>query len=180
MRKFKGWSKHKVYAPDKPIKRGLKHYVGVDSIGYCFFVEMYRNVKPKSNEKTRELLNNIMDVLSTNNDDYIIYYDNYYGSVDAANDALLKGFKFTFGCHTNQPTALFQSYLHKNLQPQNGINQVAYLLRDDYCMGAIAWKDRKIINFLSNIYLNSVVTVKEKKDQKLVNRVMPKVRDDYN
>jgi hypothetical protein len=35
MRRFKGKSKHKVYAPDKPIKRGLKLYLAVDDSGFC-------------------------------------------------------------------------------------------------------------------------------------------------
>src|SRR5690606_15332529 len=50
MRKFKGRSKHKVFQPNKPVKRGLKYYMAVDESNYCLYFTLYKNNKDKELE----------------------------------------------------------------------------------------------------------------------------------
>jgi hypothetical protein len=59
MRRFKGRSKHKVYAPDKPIKRGLKLYLAVDDTGFCIWYKPYRSLPTNEKEDNVTLSWNI-------------------------------------------------------------------------------------------------------------------------
>lgn len=177
MRKFKGRSKHKVYQPKKPIRRGLKYYVAVDDRNYCIFFTMYKSGSTIP-QKTRVLYNKIMDILPMTG--YLLYCDNYYGSLETAHDALNKGFGFTFACRSNRPSDIFEHFLHHHFKQHKGISNIAFLIKEDNTMGVISWKDRNIVNFVSNIYLNTVVEVSERQNGVKRKRKVPEVRHDYN
>jgi len=57
------------------------------------------------------------------------------------------GFKFILCCRSDRPSALFTNVLHKNLKK----DEWNYLLIDSKIF-ALSYSDRKICNFLSNIY----------------------------
>ena len=81
---------------------------------------MYRNTKNIDNQKpshvTQTLINKIVDKLPIKDmGPYRIYMDNWYGSLELAEDLQTKGVYFTIGCRANRPSFLFAEGLHKEL-----------------------------------------------------------------
>ena len=61
---------------------------------------------------------------------YIIYGDNYYGSMDIAEWLQQNGFKFTFMCRLTRPSYLFKDLLAKILN-MGEIKQVAVAVNNE-------------------------------------------------
>ena len=110
VRLFKGWSKNKVYSPDKPTKRGLKYYTSADSAHFIYWFHFHRSREFQGEtEVTRNLCGEGFSKLPSGLGPYKCYVDNYYGGEQLANDLLKMGHYFTLGCRKNRPTYLFQN-----------------------------------------------------------------------
>lgn len=80
MIKFKGRCNIKNYMPHKPIKVGLKVFVGADSDSYVFGVKFYDGIKSTNLETIRALCCNIK------HKNHILYTDNFYTSLSVAQE----------------------------------------------------------------------------------------------
>jgi hypothetical protein len=126
MRKFKGRWSGKVYISNKPTKWGLKYYMMVDELDYCVWFKLYRGANkedPTIKQKTRHLVNEALDTLPTDMGAFAVYCDNYYGSLDLAEDTDKRGFGFTFACKANRPSWLFQEGTHKIATKHGGVEK---------------------------------------------------------
>jgi len=71
--------------------------------------------------------------------------------------------------------------LHQILGEHDGLNSFACWVNNDDKIASISWKDKKLVNVLSNIYVNQVTTSMEKQHRERVksNQLKPKVLVDY-
>lgn len=173
---FKGHWGNKVYSPDKPTRFGLKYYLLVDCAQYLIQFKLYRKTTKTS---MRDLINNFVDKLPKDNGQYYIYADNYYGGLDVAADLATKGLKFTFTCRANRPSDLFKNFLHKNMKKDDDLGNVAFAISDDEKLAACSWKDKSLVNFISNIHYNETVKMMRKKNNKWSLITAPRVAQDY-
>lgn len=173
---FKGHWHNKVYSPDKPIRFGLKYYLLVDAAQYLLQFKLYRKETKTSME---ELIYKFVDVLPTDNGQYAVYGDNYYGGLDLAKGLDKRGFKFTFTCRSNRPADLFKDFLHQKMESDELLGEVAFAVSSDGRIGACSWQDKSLVNFLSNIHYNDTVEVERRKKGKKIKTVIPRVAQDY-
>ena len=181
MRKFKGRSKHKVYAPDKPTKRGLKYYLAVDSRGFCIWYKPYRTLPASEKEEkvTFKILKDVMDILPSNSGTYYLYADNYYGSLEIAEEAVRRQLRFTIGCRSNRPSDLFANGLDTDLQPYGDLQNFNFWVKEDHSMVAMSWRDKNLTRFLSNIASTEIIDTKQKSKGELQAKLIPKIVNDY-
>ncbi len=93
--------KRKVYIKNKPIKWRLKYYLIVDSLYYYSWFKLYKEADKKDptvKQKTRHLCNEALDTLPNEMECYVVYVDNYYGSLELAENTTNRRFDFTFNC----------------------------------------------------------------------------------
>jgi len=103
MRKFKGRWESKCYAPDKPVKWGLKYYSMVDaSTDYLFWFKLY-----KQSETTLKLCSEAISTIPNDLGAYNIFADNYYGSLPLAKKIMSHGFDLTLGLRKNRKESSF-------------------------------------------------------------------------
>jgi hypothetical protein len=181
MRKFKGRSIHKVYAPDKPCKRGLKYYLAVDGLGFCVWFKPYRALPSgeKEDKITFKIIKGVMDILPEHEGTYYLYADNYYGSLEIAEEAASRNFRFTFGCRANRPSNLFANGLDLDLNKFGELEDFNIWVKGDQSMVAMTWKDKNLVRFLSNMASTEIVDTKQKFKGKLEQKFIPKIACDY-
>ena len=182
MRLFKGNFKSKVYDKSKPVKRGLKYYMGVDGHHYCFWFKLYRKEEEKEKGKiTFNLCKEMVECLPKDMGSYIIYGDNYYGSMDIAEWLQQNGFKFTFMCRLTRPSYLFKDLLAKNLKNMGEIKQMAVAVNDEKNIAALGWKDKNYVWLLSNQYGSEIGSAmrRQHKETEKSNQFVPVKSQDY-
>ena len=87
---------------------------------------------------------------------YRIYVDNWYGSLELGEDLQKKGVYFTRGCRSNRPSFLFADGLHQELDNHYELKEFACWIHRDNNIGSISWKDKSLVNFISNQHYNNV------------------------
>lgn len=91
------------------------------------------------------IVRDFVDLLPTGN--YVIFCDSWFGSLALANELLRRNRYFLLMCKSNRPTWLFQDLLHVRLA--KGATKTA--IRNDKKMLALCFKDRKVVNIITNV-----------------------------
>ncbi|KAF0690958.1 Uncharacterized protein FWK35_00038029, partial [Aphis craccivora] len=177
MIKFKGRSTLKQYMPNKPIKRGYKVWSLVDQKGYLWNFDMY--VGKVGDAVQIDLGGSVVKNLSLpiQNKNHCLYMDNFFTSVPLLN--YLKTKKI----HACGTIKALRKYSPK-MKPDSTlkIGDYDWEMSDQNDVSIIKWKDKRIVNLLSNFHDPKNVThVKRKAKDGTVSMIpCPIVLQDYN
>lgn len=177
MIKFKGRSTLKQYMPKKPIKRGYKVWSLADQKGYLYDFNIYTGKIGDTVQKDLggSVVKNL--TLPIQNKNHCLYMDNYFTSVP------LLSYLKTKGIHACGTINSSRKYLPK-LKPDSAlkIGDYDWKISDQNDMSIIKWKDKRIVNLLSNFHDPQYVTqVKRKAKDGTVSMIpCPIVLQDYN
>ena len=140
---WKGRTKWKQYAPEKPTKFGFKVFVLCDSVeNYIYNIDIYTGKKdlPTKNLGART----VMDLLSgLENRGHILYMDNFYSSVDLFRDLETKMFGCTGTIRKNRKGLPLDMKTTKLTRGEAIYFQSGNLL-------GLKWKDKKDVYMLTN------------------------------
>lgn len=185
MRRFKGKWKGKVYIKNKPTKWGIKYYMVVDELDFCIWFSLYKGAAhedPAITQKTRHLVNKALDTLPKDMGAYAIYVDNYYGSLDLAQDTIVRGFDFTFNCKSNRPAWLFTNGVHTTMSQESpSAPKMSCWIHKEHGYAAVSYSDKRMVNFITTIATTETTTVQQRqnKQENKTDRCIPKVAQDY-
>lgn len=177
MIKFKGRSTIKQYMPKKPIKRGYKVWSLVDKKGYLWNFDMY--VGKVGDTVQKDLGGSVVKNLSLpiQNKNHCLYMDNYFTSVPLLNYLKIKGIH---ACGTVNSS---RKHLPK-MKPDSAlkIGDYDWEISDKNCVSIVKWKDKRIVNLLSNFHdPKNVTQVKRRAKDGTQSMVpCPLVLHDYN
>lgn len=144
---WRGRLSFKVYNPQKPDKYGIKGYIVCESeSGYMWKYDMYRGTGRKLNDIVTDLL------AGTENKGYSIYMDNYYNSVALTqqfcqNHTHLVG---TLRQNRGSPKDLYKA------ASKLARGQQAYAYTNDGNILVTHWKDKKVVNMISNKHCHTM------------------------
>jgi hypothetical protein len=133
----------------------------------------------KEQNVTFHILKSVMDILPAHLGTFYLYADNYYGSLEIAEEAAARKFCFTFGCRSKRPAKLFKNGIDNYLEEFQGLEKFGAMLNAEGTIAAVTWEDKNMTRFLSNIYSNSVVTSTQRVKGKMQKKRMPKLAYDY-
>lgn len=175
MIKFKGRSSLKQYMPQKAIPRGYKVWVRADEHGFTCEFQIYTG---KINGKSETSLGaRVVKTLSSDlaNQNYEIYFDNYFSSVDLMLSLKNKNIN---ACGTIRRDRKFlPKRIRKDLTPGE------YEFKTSYKgLTWVQWYDKKIVNFISNFHDPSILSIiqRKQKDGSYEYFSCPNVIEDYN
>ena len=183
MIRFKGRSSLKQYNPMKPITRGYKLWCIADNDGYVYKFDIYAGKKSREDDNGSENIDalglggavvaSLTEKLKGRN--HKIFFDNFFLSIPLME--YLQG-KTILACATIRSS-------RKNFPP---MSEDKTLRRGDFDFRSTAnavtvykWKDRRVVNFISNYHKATVTTVlrKEKDGSKKQIPCLQLVKD-YN
>ena len=147
---FKGRSSYKQYMPQKPVKRGFKVWcLAVSRNGYLSNFEVYTGATDGSSEG---LGASVVKRLSTSlrSKGYHLYFDNFFSSVDLAQDLLQDELYCIATTRTNRkkwPAAL-KDIKARNKTMKRGDHTSEVVGGNVQC---IVWKDNRCVPFLNTI-----------------------------
>lgn len=96
----------------------------------------------QKNGKTINIISNFVSKLEKISQNYTVYTDSYYGSLELAEYLNERNFSFILSCGKNRPSFLFSNCLHEDLEKGNSSES----------MFAHSFKDKKIFNVISNFW----------------------------
>jgi hypothetical protein len=113
---------------------------------------------------------------------YAVYTDNYYGSLELAQDTAKRGFEFTFNCRANRPSWLFQNGTHKTLHQIGEVPQMECYIHKTENYAAVTFKDKACVNFLTNMATAETVVIQQRqnKAEEKTPKHVPLVAKDYS
>lgn len=164
--KFKGRFQFKQHIRGKPNSTGVKVYVLADHTGFFYSYFFYQG----KNGKTEEIVKNFVSQLPKKYS-FTVMTDSYYGGLNVAQYLQKNGLNFLLLCTKNRPTALFESFLHKDL---HDVGDVSWAVSEDQKMLSFCYKSRKIVNVLINYGNPSSETTT------LKGKTVPAMIQDYN
>ena len=149
MVKFKGRLGIKQYMPQKPIKRGIKIWECADSSNG--FVSEYQVYTGKQQDGTPEenLGYRVVHDLTRNfmGKNHHVFFDNYFSSVKLSEDLLKDAI---YSCGTVRANRKgYPKELAKKAVTVKHLSHGEHLFRRKNNLVATAWKDKKVVNFLS-------------------------------
>lgn len=140
--------------------------------GYVYSFFLYKGKNSRRKTDVKSLVLEFSDDLPKNNDQkYILYFDNYYSSLDLSMDLVEKDVLHTCTVRKNRPTWLFQCGMQDMLDDKADSCQYTFLNWKDKLI-AYSYSDSSRCNFLSNHSSTGVFT--GGKSEK------PNVVNDYN
>lgn len=131
----------RVFIRDKPHPNGIKIYILADRTGYVYDFWIYRGTQPSTKEIVLAFANCLPGP------GYILTFDAYYGGWNIAVELDAQQQYFVASCSANRPSAVFAKALHQNLPAERGSWKWLSWSRQ---ILAISWRDRKILNLLTN------------------------------
>lgn len=141
MTPWKGRSKIRVFILNKPHPNGIKIYILCDASGYVYDFWIYRGKQLS----TEHIVLNFAERLP--GPGHIITFDAYYGGWDVAKELKRRRQYFIASCTGNRPTFVFSKKLHQELDSERGAwSWASYRCR----ILAVSWRDRKVLNLLTN------------------------------
>ncbi len=161
MIRFKGRSRHKVFEPSKPARRGLKYYALVDVKGYLYRFKMHKNGIVL---KLYELCVSFLDSL-TPDGLRLFACDNYYGSFALLAWCTAHNIVCIMTMRSNRPTFIWDHVLKKVSRSLIGSTVQG---KKNTGETVLAWKDKgkKHTLFLTNLPTESAIKVVEVKRRK--------------
>lgn len=101
---FKGRFRFKQHIRGKPNSTGIKVYAMNDKTGFFYDYWFYQG----KNGKTIDIVSNFVSKLEKISQNYTVYTDSYYGSLELAEYLNERNFCFILSCGKNRPSFLFQ------------------------------------------------------------------------
>jgi hypothetical protein len=147
---FKGRSSYKQYMPMKPVKRGYKVWCEADAHnGYLTSFEMYTGATQGSTE--HGLGSSVVKRLSSPlaGKGYHLYFDNFFTSVDLAEDLLKDGLYCIGTARTNRKKWPQEMRDKKRMGKQ--LKRGEYICTNQGNVECIVWKDNKCVPFVNTI-----------------------------
>ena len=149
MVKFKGRLGIKQYMPQKPIKRGIKIWECADSSNgfvseYQVYTGKQQDGTPEENLGYRVVHDLTRNFTGKNHD---VFFDNYFSSVKLSEDLLKDAI---YSCGTVRANRKgYPKELAKKAVTVKRLSHGEHLFRRKNNLVATAWKDKKVVNFLS-------------------------------
>lgn len=147
---WKGRVKFKQYQPAKPCKNGLKKFVLCDETGYVSSSWLYRGRDSRRASDAKSVVLDFADELPKDGQQYILFFDNYYASLDLSLELEEKGVYHVCTVRGNRPTWLFSKGMQDDLYDTADERQWTYRVHPDGDLVAYSYCDSKRCNFLSN------------------------------
>lgn len=154
---FKGRLSFKQYMKDKPVKFGVKMWIAADSVSaYCLNFEVYVGkyaTQLQHLDRYFGLSGRVVIELTKHlqNNGHTIYTDNFYTSPALAHYLSTKG---TYLCGTvRHHRKGFPKDIVKTLPEVNKLPRGYFEWRQSGCLVATAWKDNKMVYYLSSCHL---------------------------
>ncbi|XP_050392713.1 piggyBac transposable element-derived protein 4-like [Patella vulgata] len=160
----------KQYIKDKPIKWGLKTFLLTDSKhGYIMNAEVYTGKRADALTVDNLGITGNLVVRMTQdfqNQNYILFMDRFYTSVELAEYLLNKGIGMCGTAMTNRKE--FPKFLKRtNKQMHRGDCEIVY----NGNVSALVWMDKRPIYFVSSVYVDAPFTSVPRYDAKEHRRV---------
>lgn len=98
MVKYFGRHPAKQFIRGKPVRFGYKNWMVTSSDGYCYAFDLYCGKSPGANPTEplgTRVVKQLLDKLSTNPRDHVVYFDNFFTSFDLLRDLRQVGFRAT-------------------------------------------------------------------------------------
>ena len=180
MIRFKGRSSLKQYMPLKPIKRGIK--VWCCSCACCGYLCIFQIYTGAGDTPERGLAQRVVKDLvfpHYGGMGHVVYADNYFTSLQLCRE-LLKGQTYLTG--TIRPTSKgFPEELQNNAVLKKSLAKHEYRSVERDGVTFYAWKDTKIVRFITNVFSDSPSRVsRRQKDGSLKYISCPSLLPAYN
>ncbi|KAL0482122.1 hypothetical protein AKO1_013340, partial [Acrasis kona] len=114
---WKGRVKFKQYQPAKPTKYGLKKFAMCDQSGYTYSSFLYRGAASCRKTDVKSIVVDFAeDLPKDNGQSYVLYFDNYYSSLDLSLKLCEMNVLHTCTVRGNRPTWLFSRGMQNKLE----------------------------------------------------------------
>jgi len=151
----------RVFIKGKPHRNGIKIYLLADRSGYVFDFWIYRGTQPSTKDIVVEfadalpgtylLLHQNCVLIIPKGTGFILTFDAYYGGFEIAQELRTRSLYFIASCTVTRPSFLFKDHLHKKLEENEERGARAWCSWRRRFL-AVAWRDKKILNLLTNCH----------------------------